>query len=301
MKLSSPRLFSAATALCLALLGDARHHTAQAGAAPATPTAQPVAPAKPPTSAAKPPAPAPTPAQITPEQLKAALEAGSKIRRGVPPAEQAAYAARLQQALREAAVPDTAAQYVLLVDRNPLVQTLFIYWKAAQGPWQFMGAAPVSTGRTGRFDHYLTPLGVFVHTLANPDFRAEGTRNQNGIRGYGVKGMRVYDFGWVSSEKGWGKREAGQIRLQMHATDPGALETRLGQRASKGCVRISAELNRLIDHYGVIDADYEAAAQQGQKLWVLRKDRQAVANPGRYLVVVDSGVTQKPDWLGAAP
>ena len=42
------------------------------------------------------------------------------------------------------------------------------------------------------------------HSLANMDFRAEGTFNDNGIRGYGRKGMRVFDFGWVVSERGWG-------------------------------------------------------------------------------------------------
>jgi hypothetical protein len=36
---------------------------------------------------------------------------------------------------------------------------------------------------------------VFEHTLDNPDFRAEGTVNEFGIRGYGTKGMRIFDFG----------------------------------------------------------------------------------------------------------
>lgn len=231
------------------------------------------------------------------EQLKAAWAKHKLVQRTVPPAEQAAYAARLQQTWQAAGLPPAGPQYVLLVDRNPHVQTMFIYNKPQQGGWELLVAAPVSTGRTGRFDHYLTPLGVFAHSLANPDFRAEGTLNKHGVRGYGVKGMRVYDFGWANSERGWGTREVGTIRLQMHATDPAKLETRLGQRASKGCVRISTELNRLIDHFGLIDADYDAAVKQGQKLWVLRKDRQPVAHPGRYMVVVDSAVSEKPAWL----
>jgi len=49
--------------------------------------------------------------------------------------------------------------------------------------WRLVGAAPVSTGLPGRFEHFTTPLGVFEHSLANPDFRAEGTKNQFGIRG----------------------------------------------------------------------------------------------------------------------
>jgi hypothetical protein len=39
------------------------------------------------------------------------------------------------------------------------------------------------------------PLGVFEHSLDNPDFRAEGTRNEFGICGCGRKVVRVYDFG----------------------------------------------------------------------------------------------------------
>lgn len=37
------------------------------------------------------------------------------------------------------------------------------------------------TGRVRALPYFLTPLGVFAHSLANPDFRAEGTRNALGI------------------------------------------------------------------------------------------------------------------------
>lgn len=47
------------------------------------------------------------------------------------------------------------------------------------------------------------------------------------------------------------------MRLQMHATDPDLLERRLGSAQSKGCIRIPASLNRLIDCYGVLDAEYK--------------------------------------------
>ncbi len=232
----------------------------------------------------------------TAQELVSAFAARSKGNLPVPADVQSAYAAKLQQSLRDAKLADLPSQYILLVDRNRHVQTLFIYWKTPQGAWQFVWAAPVSTGRTGRFDHYLTPLGVFEHSLANHDYRAEGTRNDAGIRGYGSKGMRVYDFGWATSERGWGTGAPGIMRLQMHATDPG-LESRLGKPASKGCVRISSELNRLIDHYGLIDADYDAAAKKGKPLWILRPDREQVATPGRYMVVVDSALKARPAWL----
>jgi len=74
----------------------------------------------------------------------------------------------------------------------------------------------------------------------------------------------------------------------MHATDPDVLERRLGQADSKGCVRIPADFNRLIDHYGLLDADYNDALHDGRHLWVLAADREPVATPGRYLVVIDT-------------
>jgi hypothetical protein len=49
---------------------------------------------------------------------------------------------------------------------------------------------------TGRRDYYLTPTGVFLHPDAILDWRAEGTFNTQHIRALGLKGMRVWDFGW---------------------------------------------------------------------------------------------------------
>ena len=97
-------------------------------------------------------------------------------------------------------------------------------------------------------------------------------------------------------ERGWGAGGKSITRLQMHATDPNFFEKRLGERASNGCIRDSATLNRFIDQYGLIDADYEQVAQHGRLLWVLRGDRTPVATPGRYLVVVDTQRAALPAW-----
>jgi hypothetical protein len=150
--------------------------------------------------------------------------------------------------------------------------------------------------RPGSVDHFITPTGVFDHTPGNMDFRAEGTYNALGIRGYGRAGMRVYDFGWVMGERGWGGGGASVMRLQMHATDPDTLEARLGRTHSKGCIRIPATLNVFIDHYGLLDHEYERAAASSRSLWVLRPDRATTSWPGRYLVVVDSGARSRPAW-----
>lgn len=227
----------------------------------------------------------------------AALYANTVDKRlDLPPAEALQYARLIDARLGEAGLGDLPAQYLLVVDRSPLVQTVLLYFKAGGVPPWLIGASPASTGRGRGFDHFETPLGLFDHTLTNPDFRAEGTRNQRGIRGLGVKGMRVYDFGWQTARKGWGDRGMGEMRLLVHATDPVHLERRLGSAQSKGCIRIPASLNRLIDQYGLLDADYERALAEGRTLWVLRPQRQPTPWSGRYLIVLDSNRTERPAW-----
>ena len=93
----------------------------------------------------------------------------------LPAEERAAYAARLQAAIDAAHLPQAPAQYILLVDRSASVQAALLYWGSAAQGWDLIGATPVSTGLPGRYEHFTTPLGVFEHSMRNPDFRAEGT------------------------------------------------------------------------------------------------------------------------------
>ena len=209
----------------------------------------------------------------------------AEVKRPVPlsPAVQEFYAAYL--APHPALAPN---QFVALVDRNPKSQLFLLYWRQPAGRFHFLGACPVSTGLPGRFEYFLSPLGLFEHSLAHPDFRAEGTKNEYGIRGYGEKGMRVYDFGWVRANKTWGDRRESTLRLQMHATDPDRLEPRLGIPLSKGCIRIPTSLNRFLDRHGILDAAYVEARQQGRRLWVLPPDWNPTPWAGRYLAIIDT-------------
>lgn len=218
-----------------------------------------------------------------------------KPRLNPPEAERRLYATLLGETLARADVVLTAAQYIVLVDRNPRVQAALVYWRDDRGAMHFIGASPVATGRLGEYEYFLSPLGVFEHTIENLDFRAEGTRNDLGIRGYGATGMRVFDFGWVMGERTW-DGGLSPMRLQMHATDPDVLEPRLGSPGSKGCIRISSSLNQLLDRYGLLDADYDAALARGDHLWVLSKDRTPTPWSGRYLLVVESEWAQRPPW-----
>ncbi len=246
-----------------------------------------------------------TPAQAAEETHRAlamrqTFASDVKRRLRVPLADQRAYGQRLQAALDEKNLGALAGEFVILVDRAATVQALFIYFRAMPGePWQMIGASPVATGRPGEFDHFFTPLGVFEHTPSNMDFRAEGTMNENGIRGYGARDMRIYDFGWVDGERGWGKGGRSPMRFQMHATDPDRLEPLLGIRHSKGCVRIPASLNAFIDHYGIIDAEYQALVDSGKSLWVLHSNREVTPWAGRFIVVIDSERKTRPAWAPA--
>lgn len=217
----------------------------------------------------------------------------------IPENEQGAYGELLAENL--AAESSDEAQYVVIVDCNKFVQAALIYWMSADRIFHFIGASPVSTGKPGRFEHFTTPIGVFEHTTDNLDFRAEGTRNQFGIRGYGRKGMRVYDFGWQTAEKGWDGGGESEMRLQMHATDPDLLEPKLGTPQSEGCIRIPASLNAFIDRYGILDGDYEKAMAAGATFWVLSEMREPTPWSGRFLVVVDTGRRERPIWLQRRP
>lgn len=236
--------------------------------------------------------PAPSPAEIDTEivRLRDALvrEVPNLVAR--TPGRDREWVQLAQSALADAGHQLDRPQLLVVVDRSPRVQQLSILVARPDAPWEVLGGTLVSTGQQGRRDYYITPTGVFLHTDAILGFRAQGTLNENGIRGFGAKGMRVWDFGWQPATKGWrADREGGDIRFLMHATDPDRLEQRLGRPASQGCVRVSAAMNRFLDRHGVLDADYERAARDDRRFRaLLPADRTPGPLGGHALVVVDS-------------
>ena len=140
-----------------------------------------------------------------------------------------------QGAINAANVKLERSQLLIVVDRNPKVQELRIILARPGGLWEVIGGSKDSTGQVGRRGYFPTPVGVFLHTADILDYRALGTFNENHIRGLGLKGMRVWDFGWQTAEKGWNAREeAGEIRLLMHATDPDYPGTKAGTTGIEG-------------------------------------------------------------------
>lgn len=197
--------------------------------------------------------------------------------------------------------PIDRPQLLMVVDRNPKVQRLcFVLAMPGNAEWETLGGTPVSTGRAGRKFYYITPTGVFINTPDRLGYRALGTKNENGIRGIGAKGMRVWDMGWHNAVKGWlPTHETGDIRLEIHATDPDFLEQRLGHPASEGCIRIPATMNVFMDRNGLLDAQYEqAASYDGRFRALLPKDRTPTPLAGDALVVVDSA--EAPEAISSA-
>ncbi|MCX2559963.1 L,D-transpeptidase [Acetobacter farinalis] len=210
--------------------------------------------------------------------------------------QKAAWITLAQEQIHQASFRLDRPQVLLVVDRNPAVQRMCLMLALpGRSDWQVIGSTKVSTGTTGRKFYYITPTGVFTNTADILGYRALGTKNENGIMGNGTKGMRVWDFGWQWAEKGWlPSREKGQIRLEMHATDPVYLESRLGHVASEGCIRIPSSLNVFIDKHGLIDAEYEQMAVIDDRFRaLLRPDRVASRLAGSAVVVVDSA--NRPD------
>lgn len=215
----------------------------------------------------------------------------------VSSAQKAAWVTLAQEQIQQASFPLDRPQVVLVVDRNPAVQRMCLMLALpGQSEWQVIGSTKVSTGTTGRKFYYITPTGVFNNTADILGYRALGTKNENGIMGNGTKGMRVWDFGWQWAEKGWlPSREKGQIRLEMHATDPVYLESRLGHVASEGCIRIPSSLNVFIDKHGLIDVEDEQSAVVDDRFRaLLRPDRVVTPLAGSAVIVVDSA--SRPDF-----
>jgi len=181
-------------------------------------------------------------------------------------------------------------QLLVVVDRNPRVQQMRIVLARPDAPWQSLGGSKVSTGRPRGFEHFLTPTGVFPHTARILDWRAEGTFNENHVRGLGMAGMRVWDFGWQRAVKGGGPPGGvGKMRLLLHATDPATLERRIGSAASDGCVRLPTAMDRFLDVHGVLDSDYEQTARRNTRFAaLLLPDRTPTALAGSALVIIDS-------------
>ena len=249
-------------------------------------------------SPASPPSPKPV-ATAALDPVAAALAA--ELRRSAPvlpdhPAETQTAIGLARAMLQQTHTTLDARQVVLVVDRSSRVQRL---WVVVAYPGnqlgEVLGAVSVSTGKPGRKEHFRTPVGVFVNDGSILGYRAQGTYNENHIRGNGVKGMRVWDFGWQTTDDWRTPGALMAVRLEMHATDPANLELRLGRWDSEGCIRIPSRFNSFIDHVELIDAKLHEAAQTARRFAaLLPKNAEPTPLAGTTVIVIDSSEPSAP-------
>lgn len=181
-------------------------------------------------------------------------------------------------------------QFFLLVDRNHDVQKAFLaFYDMEKKKVTIVGGEKISTGNPKRRGYFETPTGIFENKPANMSYRALGTKNKLGWRGFGAKGNRVWDLGWQRTVRERG--EPMDIRLLVHATDPEFGEQRLGTVQSKGCIRITSRFNKFLDYYGILDREYETSVKAK---YVLLANRSPVSFAGKFIVVIDSEEFRKP-------
>lgn len=207
-----------------------------------------------------------------------------------PPAQAARWGALARDEMARAGRRPEGAELAVLADRAPRVQRIALLVMRRDGPWEVVASAPASTGISGVRGHFVTPVGVFVQDGSIRGYRALGTYNREGIRGLGVRGMRVWDFGWTWAQRGWAEDGSeARIRFAMHATDPDLFEPSLGEPLSEGCVRVGAAMNRFLDVNGVLDADVARLAEADRRFAsLLLAERTPTLLAGRALIVVDS-------------
>lgn len=178
------------------------------------------------------------------------------------------------------------SQYFLIVDSSNEKQNLFLaFWDKEINDFSISNHyQKISSGKNNLKQHFITPTGWLEQNKENGSYRALGTKNSNGIRGNGIKNMRVWDFGWQQAYTGWLKNpELRDIRMQMHATDPDFLEQKLGTPASKGCIRVSTELNKFIDENRILDKNLSEINH-----FSLSKAKNYVIEQGSLLLVINT-------------
>jgi len=199
-------------------------------------------------------------------------------------------------------LPPDGPQAVLAVDRAANKQTLWVLVSRPGGRWLAIGGTLVSTGKPGRKEHFKTPVGTFLNDGSILGYRAEGTFNENHVRGLGLKGMRVWDFGWQTTEDWRTPGATMQVRLEMHSTDPANLAHRIGRPDSEGCIRIPASLNTFLDKHGVIDRALTAAAPTDRATaQLIAKQEHPTPLAGSALVVYDSSEPHEQQVAGRTP
>jgi hypothetical protein len=167
------------------------------------------------------------------DELAAKFAREVERRLDVPAAEVAAYGRMAEESATAAGIV-LARGHLVLVDRDAQVQAMLLLWRESAADYRLVGAAPVSTGLPGSFDHFETPVGVFEHSLANPDFRAEARPHRCGLRARG--GRRPQALGAARRPRARGRCGALPRCRRFAPRAAARLEPRAVAAASQGAM-----------------------------------------------------------------
>ncbi|NOX15222.1 MAG: L,D-transpeptidase [Epsilonproteobacteria bacterium] len=157
-------------------------------------------------------------------------------------------------------------KFFILVDRGTQKLYIFTYHKKIR----YIGSDKISTGnpmlnsRNDRF--FQTPLAVFDRAKYK---RGDWHTNKKNFAEYGYKGNRIYYLGKHLIPLKYKTDYKREVHLAIHTTNPIDIMM-LGHKASKGCIRITPQLNTILNKSGIIDNIN-----------------------GRYIIIVDSKLSTK--------
>jgi hypothetical protein len=157
-------------------------------------------------------------------------------------------------------------EYILLVDKA-LQRSLVVQYHKKSDSLEFIGGDSVSTGNSSlntRNSRYVdTPICIINRKLyRRGDWRADRTNFSE----YGRFGNRVFYLGKYIVPIEYNSKVKRVVHLAIHSTNPIDLKL-LGHRASKGCIRISDNFNKILRKTALIDGKI-----------------------GKYVIVVDSSL-----------
>ena len=157
-------------------------------------------------------------------------------------------------------------EYLFIVDKNRQRGYIFAFRKALDSI-EYIGSDKISTGNpryNSRNNRYFeTPIGIINRAkYRRGDWRAA---SKNAFK-YGEKSDRIYYLGTYIIPIATQSKFMREVHLAIHSTTP-IDAMLLGNKVSKGCIRISRGLNKIFNKSALIDG-----------------------KNGKYVIIIDSSL-----------
>ncbi|WP_331775927.1 L,D-transpeptidase [Sulfurospirillum sp. 1612] len=157
-------------------------------------------------------------------------------------------------------------EYLFIVDKKTQRAYIFTFQKSLD-TIEFIGSDKISTGNpryNSRNNRYFeTPIGIINRAkYRRGDWRAV---SKNAFK-YGEKSDRVYYLGTYTIPIAYQSKFKREVHLAIHSTTP-IDAMLLGHKVSKGCIRISRHLNKILNKSALLDG-----------------------KNGKYVIIIDSSL-----------